>query len=75
MTIYGKKFWRDLNEQSGLYLIEQGIAFNTYNAGAHIKITRPGLVVDFWPGTGLWIIGRKRGRGVRNLVKELRGRS
>jgi len=75
MTIYGKLKTAQNHISSATYLINAGIAFNTYNNGAHIKITRPSLVVDFWPGTGLWIIGRKRGRGVRNLVKELRGRS
>jgi hypothetical protein len=58
---------------SAAYLRSRGIEFSEHNNGAHLIVGHNGLVVDFWPGTGLWIVrnGRK-GRGVRNLVRELK---
>lgn len=49
-----------------------GIAFEAKNDGAHLIVSHPSGVVDFWPGTGLWIArAGKQGRGVRKLIKYL----
>ena len=59
-------------------LRDAGIAFEGFNAHAdgthaHLVVTHSGTVVDFWPGTGLWIVRdqARRGRGVFNLIREL----
>lgn len=51
-----------------------GLEVERKNLGEHVVVDR-GLV-DFWPGTGVWIFrgDRKRGRGFDPLVKELRAR-
>lgn len=41
------------------------------NGGAHVIVTAGDWTIDFWPGTGLWIVRgetRKR-RGVRSLIR------
>lgn len=54
-------------------LTDAGVNFKIFNAGAHIiimsKDSRP--IIDFWPGTGLFINRktRVRGRGIKNLIK------
>ncbi len=55
------------------FLRGEGIAFETRNDGAHLIVSVGERVADFWPGTGLFQVrGGKRGRGVCNLVKQLR---
>jgi hypothetical protein len=57
---------------SNLYLRSLGISFSEHNEGAHLVVDHPPRLVDFWPGTGLWIVRKgKQGRGVKNLVREL----
>lgn len=66
---------RALNRSGSAKLLkDEGIEFTESNGGAHLIITSP-IGVDFWPGTGLWITKKKktRGRGVRNLIKLLKG--
>lgn len=67
-------------------LREASIPFSTHNGGAHIVIrvaragSEPNLIIDYWPGTGLW---RKRktglrgsgtadGRGIQSLIQLLK---
>lgn len=52
-----------------------GIQFESKNGGAHLVVSAAGLVVDFWPGTGLWVVRgtNERRRGVRHLIKRLGG--
>lgn len=52
-------------------LTDNGIEFQAHNFGAHLVINADGHVIDFWPGTGLFIPrkSKKRGRGVFNLLK------
>lgn len=65
------------NRQSSPQLLEaNGIKFETKNMGAHLIIDHKTLgKVDFWPGTGLFHFrkSKARGRGVRNLIKRLKG--
>ena len=61
-------------------LRSQGFAFEVKNGGAHIIIGTYGktykekIDFDFWPSTGLFInrTTGKKGRGVFNLIRELR---
>lgn len=48
-----------------------GIEYTTHNFGAHLIINCGEQVIDFWPGTGKWIVRGKPtiGRGVMKLVK------
>lgn len=40
------------------------------NLGAHLVVTGKSCIIDFWPGTGLWIVRQQtpRKRGVRGLL-------
>ncbi len=56
-------------------LTRLGATFTSHNHGAHLKVTTPGDVVDYWPGTGLvhGLDGVKRRigiAGVRRLLGE-----
>lgn len=76
-------FWRDVkaasqqkrakNRQSSADVLRRaGIGFETKNDGAHLIVrTAGGHIVDFWPGTGLWIMrgSTQRHGGVRSLIK------
>jgi hypothetical protein len=76
--------WRDVRKHaqakrasnrqgSADVLRREGIAFEARNDGAHLIVSVGERVADFWPGTGLFQVrGGKRGRGVCNLVKQLR---
>jgi hypothetical protein len=45
-------------------LVNAGVKFDWNNGGAHLVVYVPdGQVVDFWPGTSLWII---RGEEIRH---------
>lgn len=74
-------FWRDVkaarqekradNRTASADLLRQaGIQFQAKNGGAHLVVTALGKTIDFWPGTGLWIVRgqQKRNRGVRHLI-------
>lgn len=55
-------------------LEREGISFSSRNYGAHLIVYGKVRTADFWPGTGRWIIrGGKKGFGVFNLVKLLKG--
>jgi hypothetical protein len=57
-------------EKSAAVLAGAGVAFVSNNGGAHLVVEDR---VDFWPGTGLWIVRKTlhRERGVFKLVKWL----
>lgn len=54
-------------------LKEAGIEFVSLSGDSHLRIGS----VDYWPGTGLWkdLNTRRNGRGVRNLLNYLKGKS
>jgi hypothetical protein len=75
-------FWRDVkaarqakradNRKSSAELLrEAGITFEAKNGDAHLIVRALGKTVDFWPGTGLWIVrGQKhRSYGVRKFIQ------
>ena len=75
-------YWRDVraasqakradNRKSSMELLnEAGIAFKTNNYGGHLVVQANGHLIDFWPGTGLWVMrgSTQRHRGVKKLVK------
>jgi hypothetical protein len=77
-------FWRDVKEarqakrasnrtDSAGMLLAAKLDFDTKNNGAHLIVRGLGLTVDFWPGTGLWIVRkpRREGRGVQRLIDAL----
>lgn len=61
-------------ENSASILKENGIEFTEHNLGAHLVVKASAKTVDFWPGTGKWIVrgGGKTSRGVYNLIKLLK---
>lgn len=64
----------DNRVQSADLLMEAGISFETRNQGAHLIVSSPAGLIDFWPGTGLWIPrndSKRRGRGVDRLVAKI----
>ena len=75
-------FWRDVkaasqvkranNRQSSPDLLRAaGVPFTIKNLDAHLIVkTDGGHTVDFWPGTGLWIMrgSTQRHGGVRKLI-------
>lgn len=75
------EFWRGVKEQSqqkratnredsAQMLKAAGVEFQDHNLGAHLIVTAPNTLVDFWPGTGLWTprSTKKSKRGVRSLI-------
>lgn len=60
-------------EDSAAMLLTAGLKFETKNLGAHLIVRALGLTVDFWPGTGLWIVRnpKREGRGVQRLIDAL----
>lgn len=75
-------YWRELKElskqkrasnreHSATFLQAAGITFESKNNGAHLVVTTAtGKIVDFWPGTGLWIPRgtKQQVRGVSKLI-------
>lgn len=59
-------------EKSTALLIENGIEFESRNDGVHLLIETSNGRVNFYPSTGLYN-GALSGRGVFNLLKELKG--
>lgn len=60
-------------ELSPQILDAHGVSYVSKNDGAHLIVSHGELVIDFWPGTGKWVVRRKgmRGRGVRPLLDTL----
>lgn len=57
-------------ENSAKILADEGIKFESKNLGAHLIVRGQSVTVDFWPGTGKFIVrSGKTGRGVFNLLK------
>lgn len=53
-------------------LEEKGISFERKNMGAHLIVSTKEGKIDFWPGTGKWIVrGGKKGAGIKNLLKHI----
>ncbi|TVO55920.1 hypothetical protein [Denitromonas halophila] len=52
-------------------LAAAGVSFESKNAGAHLIVSAGSKRIDFWPGTGLWIVrGDPRRRyGVQKLIR------
>lgn len=61
----------DNRSRSADMLRQAGIAFEAKNDGAHLVVTAVGKTIDFWPGTGRWIVrGSPRACfGVRRLIQ------
>ena len=65
---------REKNRADSATMLQQaGLRFETKNLGAHLIVRAIGLTVDFWPGTGLWIVRnpKREGRGVQRLIDAL----
>lgn len=60
----------DRREDAPELLTKAGIPFESRNSGAHLVVTAERRVIDFWPGTALWIVrGREdRNYGVHHLI-------
>lgn len=56
-------------EYSTKLLTELGVNFTSHNNGAHLIIKNGDQRIDFWPGTGKWIVCDFTSRGVFNLLK------
>jgi hypothetical protein len=70
MAEESKRRRADNRENSAKILSENGISFESKNMAAHLIVHGHAITVDFWPGTGKWIVrGGKTGRGVFNLMK------
>ncbi len=39
-------------ERATKALTDAGAAFSVHNHGAHLRVTTPAGVIDYWPGTG-----------------------
>jgi len=60
-------------ENSAAMLTAAGVVFESKNEGAHLVVHHHTGMIDFWPGTGLWIVRgvKYKGRGVRKLLQRL----
>ena len=57
-------------------LSQKGVQYSVSNNGAHLIVKHDGVTVDFWPGTGKYIVrtgsrAQLRGRGVFSLLDVL----
>lgn len=62
---------RAKNRDDSLRILREARAvFEVKNGGAHVIVTAADQMIDFWPGTGLWIVRgkEKRRRGVASLL-------
>lgn len=58
--------------QSAKLLRDNSVWYDTKNAGAHLIVRHAGHIVDFWPGTGKYIVRNgPEGRGIFNLLRFL----
>lgn len=57
-------------ENAERLLLNERLKFVVKNNGAHIIVSMKYADIDFWPGTGLWIMrgSSKRHRGVTSLL-------
>ena len=57
-------------------LAAAGVSFESKNDGAHLIVTAGVKRIDFWPGTGLWIVRgeSKRRYGVDALLVRIQHR-
>jgi hypothetical protein len=70
---YRQQKKRENLSSSTKILAERDIEFESKNFGVHLIVKGNGLVIDFWPSTGKYIVrGGRTGRGVFNLLKLLR---
>ena len=80
----GKIDWKEIKKQrqekrrknreySISWLIEKKIQFKEFNNGVQLRLTGNDKY-DYWPETGLYVNLRTkdRGRGLRNLYKEIK---
>lgn len=69
-----RKIRRSKNSESSLKILtDLAIFFELKNYGTHVIVKHSGKTCDFWPSTGRWIIrGGKNGRGVFQMIKELK---
>lgn len=78
--------WRDIKAasqqkraqnrvDSARRLREADISFSEHNNGAHLIVYAVLGTVDFWPGTGQWIVRglSQRHRGVQKLINYCKG--
>lgn len=49
-----------------------GYEITEHNGGEHIKIHLQAGVVDYWPSTGYFKHGKKKGGGIKKLMNYLR---
>lgn len=52
-------------------LLRRGIPFEAKNNDAHLIVQGETSLIDFWPGTGKYIVRAdgKTGRGIRHVIK------
>ena len=69
----GQKRRENNREYSPKILEKEGIKFDVKNWGAHLVVHGNNETIDFWPGTGKWIVrGGKTARGVFPLIKYIK---
>ena len=83
---FGKIDWKEIKKHrqekkeknrqySTAWLTEKKIPFKSLNGGYMLRIVNKDIY-DFWPNTGLFLNRRtkERGRGLRNLYKDIKGK-
>jgi hypothetical protein len=63
-------------DKSAQMLTDAGIKFAAKNGGAHMIVSASdGGLIDFWPGTGKWVVRATKleQRGVMGLIKRANG--
>lgn len=62
------------NRENGLALLKKHeLHVEVKNGGAHLIVKQAAMVIDYWPGTGQWMVrhSEKRSRGIFTLLKHL----
>lgn len=59
-------------ENGAALLVLKAVPFEERNLGRHLIVSAGSAgIVDYWPGTGLWIVrsNKKKGRGAAKLLE------
>lgn len=72
-NLIGQEKRRANRKSSGTILSENNVPFDSHNGGAHLVVRLNNFVVDFWPGTGKYIVrgSNTYKRGIFRMLRDI----